>query len=76
MSQSKAFVGEFEHRIWLSSVHEELGCIGTVYEPHGDLVGIRVPVGRGRLWKRSDSAAMSFPASILVGPTYYDGVPF
>ena len=61
MQQVKSFIGEFEHRISLLAVREELGCIGPIYEPHGDLIGRRVMVGRGRLWKRSDSSALSFP---------------
>lgn len=76
MQQLKPFKGEFEHRIFLSSVREELGCIGPVYEPHGDLIGVRILVGRGRLWNRADSAALSFPASVLIGPVFDDGVPF
>lgn len=77
MHQMKPFIGEREHRIWLSSVREELHCIGPIYEPHGDLIGRRVLIGRGRLWKRSASAAISFPASLLIGPALDDdGVPF
>lgn len=70
------FIGEHEHRIHLSSVREELGCIGPLHEPHGDLRGYRVLIGRGRLWPRSASSALSFPASLLIGPVFDDGVPF
>lgn len=41
-----------------------------------DLIGCRVLVGNGRRWKRSDSAALSFPASVLIGPIFDDGIPF
>lgn len=72
---SKSFPGEYEHRIHLSDVRSELRCVGPIYEPHGDLIGYRVLVGRGRRWKRSDSSSLSFPASLLVGP-HYDDVLF
>ncbi len=72
----KRFNGEFEHRIHLSAVREELACIGPIFEPHGDLQGVRVPAGRGRRWSRSDSSALSFPASLLVGPPCDQELPF
>ena len=71
------FPGEFEHRIDLQSVREETGVIGPIFEPHGDLPGYVVIAGRGRLWGRSDSAAFSYPASVLIGPVdLRDEVPF
>lgn len=70
------FPGEYEHRIRLEGLREEIDVIGVITEPHGDLPGYRVPVGRGRLWSRRCSAALSFPASILIGPVFDDGVPF
>lgn len=70
------FPGEYEHRIRLEGLREEIDVIGVITEPHGDLPGYRVPVGRGRLWSRCCSAALSFPASILIGPVFDDGVPF
>lgn len=76
MQQTKSFIGEFEHRILLSALREELGCIGLIHEPHGNLIGRRVLVGRGRLWLRKDSSALSFPASVLVGPVLADEIPY
>lgn len=76
MQQKNLFIGEFEHRILLSALREELGCIGLIHEPHGDLIGRRFLVGRGRLWNREDSSALSFPASVLVGPVLTDDIPY
>ncbi len=67
---------EFEHRIHLASLREELGVYGELWEWHGDLVGVRVWLGRGRVVPRRLSGVMSFPASVLIGPVYSDGVPF
>lgn len=76
-NRGAAFLGESEHRIPLWGVREELGVIGWIFAPHGDLVGRVVCVGRGRLWGRCESAALSFPASVLIGPVdEREGVPF
>lgn len=70
------FPGEAIHVIPLSLVREEVGVYGPFLVPHGDLAGHWEFVGYGRHWSRAGSLAKSFPASILVGPEFSDGVPF
>jgi len=69
--------GAFDpHFIPLALVREEITVIGPIYCWHGDLVGIREPVAWGRRWSRRDCSALSFPASVLIGPPEYQEVPF
>lgn len=70
--------GPFDpHVIPLSRVQVEIMVIGSCYQWHGDLWGERELLGIGRRWSRNDSAALSFPAAVLIGPPdLTDGVPF